>query len=140
MKPIQLITVEDDGSIKVHEKTLTEIIESFKAEKLKVVSLSGPKRSGKSTLLNTWIGQMGAFDVGHTTTAVTHGVWMGVMKHKGHVLILLDTQGWHDGTTKEQDIWLSLIMLFVSDELVINIKSNIDEYFIKNVSYPFLLL
>ena len=123
----------------MNERRLRRAIESLQTKRVKVVSLSGPYRSGKSTLLNTWARNMEAFRVDHTTEAVTHGVWMGVMKYKKHVLVLLDTQGWHDGTTTMQDIWFSLIMLFVSDELVINIQNKIDQYFIKNVSYPFLL-
>jgi len=60
-----------------------------------VVAVCGPYRTGKSYLLSRILGIPGAFKVGHTTSACTHGIWMAtqVLECDEFSLLLLDTEG-----------------------------------------------
>ena len=136
MDPLQLITFDSNGCLKVNNKE--KLQDHFKwchGNPIKVVSVCGPFKSGKSTLLNTWCEKSASFKVGHTTEAATDGIWIHVIDQKQNV-ILLDVEGWDNSKSKNQDIWLPLIMMMISSEVVINIKNNIDNTCLRNVSYP----
>ena len=46
-----------------------------------VVAVCGPHRTGKSYLLSRMLGVSDAFQLGHTTSACTHGIWMATQDH-----------------------------------------------------------
>lgn len=60
-----------------------------------VVAVCGPYRTGKSYLLSRILGISGAFQVGHTTSACTHGIWMAthILECDEFSLLFLDTEG-----------------------------------------------
>ena len=60
-----------------------------------VVAVCGPYRTGKSYLLSRILGVSDAFQLGHTTSACTHGIWMAtqVLECDEFALLLLDTEG-----------------------------------------------
>ena len=131
----QIIQFDTDGSINVNRQKMRDILDWSHGKPVKIVSVCGPFKSGKSTLLNTWIDRPGVFKVGHTTDATTEGVCIHVID-RGQRVVLLDVEGWDNSRSENQDIWLSLIIMMISSEVVINIKSNIDNTCLKNVSYP----
>lgn len=45
-------------------------------EEIKVITIVGPSRSGKSTKLCNLIGRAGAFKIDHQTDGVTKGIWI----------------------------------------------------------------
>ena len=132
---MQIIAFDNDGCIKVNIQKIKDHLYCCRGNLIKIVSVCGPFRSGKSTLLNTWSGKPGAFKVGHTTEAETEGVWMHV-KDTGQKVILLDVEGWNNSKSKHQDVWLPIIMMMISGEVVINTKFSVDETCLKKVSYP----
>ena len=62
---------------------------------LGILSVCGPFRTGKSYLLSRILGRPGAFAVGHSMSACTHGVWMGttILECEDLAILLLDTEG-----------------------------------------------
>ena len=55
-----------------------EAIEFLKGIKgpINVVTIAGKCRSGKSSLMNIFVGVDGIFEVGHTTDSKTKGFWL----------------------------------------------------------------
>ncbi|CAB4027380.1 guanylate-binding 1-like, partial [Paramuricea clavata] len=67
---------------------------------LAVLSICGPMRTGKSYILSRLLGEVDAFDLGHTFDPKTFGIWMGTKilvgkdkNGKEHAVLLLDTEG-----------------------------------------------
>ncbi|XP_053386759.1 guanylate-binding protein 1-like isoform X2 [Mercenaria mercenaria] len=96
-KPMHLIAANIEGMFEVNEEALTQIkkIDS----PLVVVSIAGLYRTGKSYLMNRLAGSNTGFQLGNTIQSETKGIWVWCRphpKHKGHVLLLLDTEGLGD--------------------------------------------
>jgi hypothetical protein len=71
---IQLMRLDNRGKIQLNPKALEYL--SNLAQDIKVVSVIGPYRSGKSFLLNRLNGQQKGFHVGNSTNPCTQGVWL----------------------------------------------------------------
>jgi len=69
-----LIEIDEKGKFLLNPETAS-IIDTLEGP-IKIVSIVGPYRSGKSFLLNRLIGCNEAFDVGNTTFACTKGLWI----------------------------------------------------------------
>ena len=138
MDPKQIITFVTDDCIKANRQKMRDILCPSKdaGMPVKIISVCGPFKSGKSTLLNTWCDSPGLFKVGHTTDAETAGVCMHVIDRQQDRVVLLDVEGWDNSKSKNRDIWLPLIIMMISSEVVINIKNNIDNTCLRNTSYP----
>ena len=130
---LKLISQESDGVLTVHTEFLHESLTPYLEKNVKVISACGEFRSGKSTLLNTWMNNHGVFKVGHTTKAQTKGVWMGVLENPDQVIILLDFEGWYDSQSDTLDIWLPLIMMFISNEVILNVRGSINLWTVKSL-------
>ena len=135
MDPVQIIEFDNNDCIKVDEQKIKDRFKFCRGKPLKIVSVCGPFKSGKSTLLNTWSETPEAFTVSHKTEGETEGVWMHVLDQEQNV-VLLDVEGWGNSKSKNRDVWLPLIMMMISSEVVINIKNNIDNTCLRNASYP----
>ncbi|XP_045162432.2 guanylate-binding protein 1-like [Mercenaria mercenaria] len=98
-KPMRL-TETTNGKVQSFPETLKEINKIGKT--LNIVSVVGTLRTGKSFLLNKLVGIKPGdpgFEMGHTPTAVTKGIWVMCRQHptqKDQVLVLLDTEGIDD--------------------------------------------
>ena len=79
----------------------------------------------------------GAFQVSHTIDTHTHGIWMDVVEHKGEIIVLLDAEGWSEIGRSYPDVWFPLILMFISSEVVINVKYRIQNATLKDIGYPF---
>jgi hypothetical protein len=74
-----------------------ELLEQIpRTQKVSVVSIAGPYRTGKSFLANRILNQSKGFDIGSTTQACTKGIWIWskpVQVSSDHMMLLLDTEG-----------------------------------------------
>lgn len=67
-----------------------------RAQKVAIVSIAGPYRTGKSFLANRLLNQSRGFEIGSTTQACTKGIWMwnrAVPITEDTNMILIDTEG-----------------------------------------------
>lgn len=71
---VQLMQLDSRGKVQLNPEALEYI--SKLEDDLKVVSVIGPYRSGKSFLLNRLNGQQRGFHVGNSTNPCTQGVWL----------------------------------------------------------------
>jgi hypothetical protein len=77
MSAVPLVTVDDQGVFKVHDTGLN-ILSAVKGP-IAIVAVAGLYRTGKSYLLNVLTGNVGstsAFEVGHSVSACTKGMWL----------------------------------------------------------------
>jgi predicted GTPase len=131
--PVQFITFESN-KWKINEKC-EKIIKNIK-KPVKVISVCGRFRTGKSYIMNLFAGQPG-FDLGHTTNAETKGIWMWTKEEEKYHLILLDTEGLYDPKQKggkDFDTKIFLISVLLSSYFIYNILQNIDSTVIKELS------
>ena len=81
-----------------------------------VLSIAGPTRTGKSYILSRFLGDSGAFQLGHTTDACTKGIWMStsVLECEEFCVVLLDTEGIdavNDQATNDAKILVTTLLL-----------------------------
>eukprot|EP00656_Telonema_subtile_P012164 TRINITY_DN16107_c0_g1_i6.p1 TRINITY_DN16107_c0_g1~~TRINITY_DN16107_c0_g1_i6.p1 ORF type:complete len:838 (-),score=235.25 TRINITY_DN16107_c0_g1_i6:424-2937(-) len=100
---------------------------------LSVLSVVGPQRGGKSTLLNLLQHRSpgGGFGVGHTMAPHTMGVWARVRQHPRNPavsMLLLDTEGLDAPHVHQSYNWaLSAVALLVSNVFVYQSVVSIDK-------------
>ncbi|CAH2308208.1 guanylate-binding 7-like isoform X2 [Pelobates cultripes] len=135
MPPIPPVTqpiclIENDVGKKMRVNPEAQKVLEKISHPLVVVSIVGPYRSGKSSLINMLAGdQRGGFPVGHTVEAKTRGIWMRCVPHSDHTLILLDTEGLGDvmkGSQHNDFAILSLATL-ISSVMIYNEKTTINQ-------------
>ena len=103
------------------------LIESIK-KPVAVLSIAGPYRSGKSYILSRLLGSHDAFEVGNTTRAQTHGIWMGttVLECDDYVILLLDTEGLDAASSDFNDDAKRLVLtLLLSSYFIYNTRGSI---------------
>ena len=110
--PMPLVEKLSNGKIRVNQKA-GEMLSSLGP--VKVITVAGPARTGKSFLLNCIASSVGidtcdkSFDVGNTTEACTRGIWMwGASPRDGNPnepqTLLLDTEGHLDRTIARPEL------------------------------------
>ncbi|XP_053391845.1 guanylate-binding protein 1-like, partial [Mercenaria mercenaria] len=124
-----------DGKPTCDQSTLTKLREIEKP--LNIVSVVGTLRTGKSFILNKLARHGSAdanswFEMGHTTTAVTKGIWVMCRPHptqEDQVLVLLDTEGIDDPDKVdiEDDKNLFVLATLLSSTMVYNTVANLDK-------------
>ena len=96
-KPIQFITVDEkSGHFEVTQQAMMFLESLPRNQKVAVVAIAGPYRTGKSFLANRLLGQSQGFEIGSTTQACTKGIWMwnrGVQVKEDVQMLVLDTEG-----------------------------------------------
>ncbi|CAB4020782.1 guanylate-binding 1-like, partial [Paramuricea clavata] len=95
---------------------------------LAVLSICGPMRTGKSYILSRLLGEVDAFDLGHTFDPKTFGIWMGTKilvgkdkNGKEQAVLLLDTEGIDaPGANVSQDAGILVLTILISSILIYN--------------------
>lgn len=107
-----------------------------------VISIYGPYRTGKSTLLNKCLlgSQDGAkFEVGNSVAACTKGIWMHrhpVRTPTGLPVYILDIEGaFSFDATNDHDSNLFALALLLSSFFIYNSVKSIDSIAVKNLSF-----
>ena len=98
---------------------------------LAILAICGPMRTGKSYILSRLLGEVDAFDLGHTFDPKTFGIWMGTKilvgkdkSGKEQAVLLLDTEGIDaPGANVTQDAGILVLTILVSSILIYNSQS-----------------
>lgn len=107
--------VSDEAKIMLNELTMP----------LKIVSVCGRYRSGKSTLLSQIIDN-DTFKVGHSVNACSKGI--GVAQIPSTDILMLDTEGLlSPDTSSTHDTRIFAIALLLSSKMIYNVTTTIDE-------------
>ena len=126
--------VEEKGErkLEVSATALDVIRSSVGSRAVRVCSLIGPYRSGKSYLLNRLLQHdgPGGFDLGHSVKSKTKGIYAWAMETApGEALLALDTEGLGDpekSSCTSDDVKRFLLTLLLSSHLSLNILNVID--------------
>ena len=116
-------THSQDHHLQLVEATL-ELLRSID-KPLAILSICGPCRSGKSYFMSRLLGSPGAFQLGHSMRACTHGIWMAttILECEEFATIFLDTEG-IDAVGASETMAMSLLTLttLLSSYLIYNSK------------------
>ena len=128
LEPIELVT-NKSGKLYVEPEAL-QILKKYD-KPIKVVSIVGTYRTGKSYLLNRLMGRNDGFPLGSTVNSKTKGIWMWIGDHpgdSGRALLLLDTEGLNDVKkgNKTHDAKIFTLAILLSSIFVYNSKGTID--------------
>ena len=118
------------NKLRVNEDAIKLIQEKMKQyERIGIISICGPYRSGKSYFMSSLLGQKNVFKVDDDDLkACTHGIWMSttILKcDEDFAVILLDTEGTGDveensGTTTAN---MLILMTLLSSYFIFNTKA-----------------
>ena len=108
----------------IYEKYLNEL-----KRDLKVISIVGRHKSGRSYIMNRFFGTR--FNV--SDTRYTDGIWMSIVEihdgGKSQLFILLDCEGLLSAQRNEQEeIKLCLALSAISDIMILNLDNYFDEH------------
>eukprot|EP00730_Choanoeca_flexa_P002852 TRINITY_DN11204_c0_g1_i2.p1 TRINITY_DN11204_c0_g1~~TRINITY_DN11204_c0_g1_i2.p1 ORF type:complete len:851 (+),score=236.75 TRINITY_DN11204_c0_g1_i2:199-2553(+) len=116
------------------------ILDHWGTEPFEVVAIVGPFHSGKSFLVNQFLGIMNGFELGPTVQPTTEGIWafnVPVTDSEGLNILFLDTEGLSaPGNTPDYDAVMFAVSTLLSTHLVYNSMRIIDE---QNLDYLELL-
>ena len=134
-KQINLINIEED-KFKISDVAL-KALRALKGD-IKVVSMAGLQRTGKSFLLNQLVmGKGGKFEVGSTVQTCTKGINMVIKRNENGegAVVFLDTEGF-GSTVRSQgfDIKLFSLALLFSSYFIYNSRGVIDSSAIEDLS------
>lgn len=101
---------------------------------VKIISVAGPYRSGKSFLMNRALGQMRGFDIGSTVQSCTKGVWIwnqpiiDANDEDENVTLLIDTEGlFSSERSTDTDLKLFALTILLSSSFIYNQMGPINE-------------
>jgi len=101
-EPIQLLIVKENGSIDINKEG-TNFLYNLKNEKLCILSINGPEKSGKSTFINKLINKENKF------TKNTKGIWIygkPFELENGAKLLILDCQGLNKNNIESNKLFI----------------------------------
>lgn len=97
-KAIQLVSLNSFGKLMLHAEGV-DFLRSLNAP-VAVATITGPAQTGKSFLMNQLISKQDAFEVGHSNTAITKGLWLWskpvlAYNDEGKIVsvVLIDSEG-----------------------------------------------
>jgi hypothetical protein len=139
-KAIQLIDENKNGTLSIKPDALN-LLKGLKGN-IAVVNIVGPYRSGKSLLLNQFLGENNGFEVGNTEKSCTRGIWMWdkPIKHKNKHgefnLIFMDTEGIGSpsDSDNDKDNKIFILSLLLSSVFIYNTNKVFDRKSLKTLA------
>jgi hypothetical protein len=137
--PLQLLRVSKcEGGAQPWRYELNEealsVLQGYGHRPIRVCTICGPSRSGKSYLLNLLLGQRlageGKFEVASSTRSCTQGVWMwaGADENHGESVLFLDCEGFGSvESNRTRDATLMALCTLLSSVFVLNTKGVLSE-------------
>ena len=138
-RPVQLVDIKDDGMFEITSDGIS-FLSSLKNEKIAVLSITGPYRSGKSFLANLIMDKMSGFKVGSTINACTKGLWVWgrpIKLENGRSLLIIDCEGLgsvEKDRTGNIDMKIFTLSVLLSSTIIYNTKHAISEDKIEELS------
>jgi len=130
-QPIKLLSPSPDHKKLVLEPEALKLLRSLNGP-VSVVSIVGPQRGGKSTLLNLLQSRRpGGFSVGHKMESHTMGLWMRMRDHPRNPkmkVLFIDTEGLDAPHVEQSYNWaLSTVVLLISNFFIYQTVASIDK-------------
>lgn len=127
-KAIQFIHIdEEEEKFSVTPEAMGFLASLPRDKQIKVVAVAGPYRTGKSFLMNRYLGQMKGFEIGSTVESCTKGIWMwnqpiiDSSDADENITILIDTEGLHSSErTTDVDLKIFALTILLCSTFVYN--------------------
>ena len=133
-KAIKFIEIDEETEkFEVSPEAMAFLGSLPRDSQIKVIAVAGPYRTGKSFLMNRFLGQMQGFEIGATVESCTKGVWLwnqGVYEEGDDdcVTILIDTEGLHSSQrTTDVDLKIFALTVLLSSSFIFNQMGPINE-------------
>ena len=134
MAAVRLAYCDADGTLKLDPDAVEWLRSSLPSPPVGVLAITGPMRTGKSSLLNDLLDSRAAFDVSSATAACTRGLWATTVPAPtwlptlaGGSLLLLDTEGLGSPDAPSRDPQLFALACILSSVVVYNSFGLIEE-------------
>ena len=124
-QPIPLVDLKDDGTLEISEQAL-DFLSALKNQKISILTINGPKGSGKSFLANSFLDKMSGFNCNGNTK----GLWMWgrpIELPNKSKLIIIDTQGLEANPKDQVTQKLFILSILISTCLIYNTKDELND-------------
>ena len=124
-QPIPLVDLKDDGTLEISEQAL-DFLSALKNQKISILTINGPKGSGKSFLANSFLDKMSGFNCNGNTK----GLWMWgrpIELPNKSKLIIIDTQGLETNPQDQVTQKLFILSILISTCLIYNSKDELND-------------
>ena len=122
-EPIQLISYNEDGFFEITNNGFNWLNELLNIDNIQILSIIGPKKSGKTFLLNSLMKNIKGFKYEDIK-----GIWVWgkpIDLDNGNKLILIDTEGIEDFDNENIKIIVNLLK-YISSFIIYHIKGEIN--------------
>ena len=134
MGAVRLAYCDADGTLQLDPDAVAWLQSSLPSPPVGVLAITGPMRTGKSSLLNDLLDSRAAFEVSSATAACTRGLWATTVPAPiwlpalaGGSLLLLDTEGLGSPDAPSRDPQLFALACILSSVVVYNSFGLIEE-------------
>ena len=140
VKPLPFIIFTDDGKAMISNEAVA-LLNTIEDE-LYIICVAGPYRTGKSFLLNRFIGKQIGFELGATVNSCTKGIWIWgepikyqTTNGKTKTILFMDTEGLGDINKDENyDIRTATLSLLLCSTFIYNNLGTIDSRSLADLS------
>lgn len=133
-KAIRFIDIDEETEkFEISSEAMAFLASLPREAKIKVISIAGPYRTGKSFMMNRFLDQMSGFEIGATIESCTKGVWIWNQPifsddEEEIITLLMDTEGLHSSQrTTDVDLKIFALSVLLSSSFILNQLGPINE-------------